>query len=533
MPETKNLRKINMTSKLLLKIIFFYSIIIGALSAEVDEEKPVGLDKFKTMEIPTDGQICDLETVDFNQDGLKDIFITCIIKDRQNNCTIRKSAIYFQDKKNGFSNDNCIKWDFALKATAIEIGNFLTEPGVEIGYLTREGFFVYFIARDKNQIEIKNKKLLDINPIHIHPGKYTLQIWQKPIDIDKNGYDDIIIPTSNSYHVYFQESPGEKFIPCIIPVKNKNQISSSSGYSYLIKNSIPNLFIEDVNNDGIEDIILFNENTIYYYLQNGKTPYPERFSENPTGEYVVQALGSNLKTNELGYISLRIIDINKDSINDLAISIMQGGIEDINKLRTQLLFFWGKNENNGLPTYSYSPDQIITIKGVVPLLDFSDVNSDGKLDLIGASFQMDFSSNMQKAILRYLKLNYHVQLYQANKNQFPSNLDYEKSLNFPLDLIGKGKKYFSHIYFKDFNGDSKPDVLTISGPSDDSGKLNIRLAKSNKELSSPLVIGFYKDDYLLYRIKIPNETKIIDMNQDSKNDIILVYRSKFMVMLPK
>ena len=522
-----------MTAKLLIKILFSVFILTGALPAEVNEEKPVGLDKYTFLEIPTDGQIYDMETVDFNQDGINDIFVTCIIKDRQNNCSTRRSAIYFQDKKNGFTSNNCIKWEFDAKATALEIGNFLIDPGIEIGYLTKDGFFVYYITRDKNQLEIKSKKLIDVTPLHIHPAKYTLYIWQKPIDIDKNGYDDIIIPTSNGYQIYFQETPGEKFIQCIIPLKNQSEILSSSGYSYIIKDLIPNFLIEDINNDGFKDIILFNKNNLSYYIQNAAAPSIERFARTHSGTQVINALENKLKANELGYVSLRIIDINNDSINDLAISIMQGGIEDINKLRTQLLFFWGKTETKALLSYSGSPNQIITIKGVVPLIDFIDVNSDGNLDLVGASFQMDFSSNIQKAILRYLKLNYHVQLFQAKKNQFSSNMDYEKNFNFPLDLIGKGKKYFSHIYFRDFNGDNKPDILTISGPSDDNGKLNIRLAKNDKELWSPLMIGFYKDDYLLYRMKIPNETKIIDINKDGKNDIIFIYRSKFMTILSK
>ena len=523
---------------LILSILLLNLSILGE-----EEEKPEGLNHFNIINLAIDGQIEEVEAIDVNQDGLKDLLITSFIRDKASYRYRHQASIFFQKKDKGFDITPDYKWDFDPKATAIIIGKFTTDTGVQIGYLTKDAFWVYYFAQPENTgttppsngIHIASKKLLDVSPIFAYPDKYSLHIWQKPIDLDNNGYDDIIIPTSNGYQIYFQEAPGGKFTPCIIDVPSEKRLETNPSSFIIIKDSLPNIFMSDINNDGFKDIILYNKGKLSYYLQEKTKPFAERFSSKPSGEISIKILQDDFNPNQIKQASIDLLDINKDGLIDLVVSVMQGGIDDLDRLRTQIAIFFGRKSSEGKDMFYWpeSPDQIINVKGIVPLIAFDDVNEDGNADLITASFQMDFLSNLKKVFVRYLKLTYRIQAFQPKIQQFSDNPDYERTINFPLDLIGKGQKYFSHIYFKNFDGDGRPDILTISGPDEDRGKLLIRLARNRKELDNQLMISFYKDDYLLYPLQMPNKATVLDINSNGKNDIILQYRSRIIIMLSK
>lgn len=519
---------------LILSILLFNLSLLGE-----EEEKPVGLNHFNIINLAIEGQIEDVEAIDFNQDGLKDLIVTSCIKDKTSYSARHQGNIFLQKKGKGFEITPDFKWDFDSKATAIIIGNFTTDPGIEIGYFTKDRFYVYYFAQPGNPSNtppsIASKKVFDVAPLFTYPEKYSLHIWQKPVDLDNNGYDDLIIPISSGYQMHFQEAPGGKFTSCTLDVPSEKKLSENPSSFIILKDSLPNIFMSDINNDGFKDIILYNKGKLSYYLQEKTNPFTERFSSKSSGETTIKILQDELKPNELSQASINLIDINHDGLIDLIVTVMKGGIDNLDRLRTQIVIFLGQKSGDGKDTFSYSesPNQVINVKGIVPLIAFDDVNEDGNADLITTSFQMDLSSNLKKVILRYLKLTYRIQAFKPKTQQFSDNPDYERTINFPLDLIGKGRKYFSHIYFKDFDGNGRPDMLTISGPDEDRGKLLIRLARNRNELDNQRMISFYKDDYLLYPLKIPNEMNVIDINSDCKNDLIIQYRSQIIIMLSK
>ncbi|MBI4835245.1 MAG: VCBS repeat-containing protein [Planctomycetes bacterium] len=519
-----------MIRRLVLPVIIL-SLYTGPIGLFAEDDS-IGLNRFNITTIPMQSDICSYEFCDFNQDGLNDIFLI--------STGPRFTGSIYLQKKGGFSDAADFQWQIDGAATALLLGDFMPETGIEIGYLTSDEFWAYYFVPDTESssqtgMKLACKKILDATPIFIKPERNYLPILQKPVDIDRNGYDDALIPQLDGYRVYFQETPGGKFTSCPVGHPAEKSFYQTSASFIVAKHSLPNILIKDINADGMIDAVMLKGDELNYYLQNESAALSERFTVTASGSSRIKSLENDADPNEFNQVALDFSDINQDKLIDMMISIMKGKIDSLGDVRTQVLVFQGSLQGQDCQSFCYkeTPDQVINLKGVVPLARLDDVNEDGNLDLITASFQMDMTSNIQKVLLRYLALTYHIRTYQAKSRKFSSNPDYERSINFPLELIGKGTSYFSHIYFKDFDGDKRPDVLTISSPDKRHGKLNIRLSRKRDKLGSPLMVSFGKDDYLLYRLRIPSGVDVLDFNMDGKNDIILRYSTRIIIMISK
>jgi hypothetical protein len=496
------------------------------------EDDSVGLNRYNMTTISSPTDICGIEFCDMNLDGLSDIFMVA--------AGPQFTGLIYLQKKGGFSDTADFKWQIDSGATALLLGNFTGDPGIETGYLTNDGFWVYCFAPDNGStsqpaVKLAGKKILDTAPIFIKPERNYIPILQTPVDIDNNGYDDAVIPQIDGYKVYFQEPPGGKFTPSPAGGPAEKSFYQTSSSFIAAKYSLPNILIKDINGDGLSDAVFLKGNELCYHLQSKNVALSERFGITASGSSRIKPLENSANPNEFSQVAIDFSDINRDKLVDMIISIMKGKTDSLGDVHTQVLVFQGRLQDQNCQSFYYNetPDQVINLKGVVPLARLDDVNEDGNLDLVTASFQMDMSSNIQKVLLRYLALTYHIRTYQAKSRKFSSNPDYERSINFPLELIGKGTTYFSHIYFKDFDGDKRPDVLTISSPDKKNGKLNIRLSRKRDKLANPLMVNFGKDDYLVYRLRIPSGVIVLDFNKDGKNDIILRYSTKIITMISK
>ena len=515
---------------LLLAGVFQFGMMLVALGSDSDTKPRLRQFDIRTISLP--GKIEDINLLDLNGDGLVDVLVN---RYEESGKTFQRYLdVFYQKKGKGFETQPTGSVVVPVTATAYALGNWSDTPGIEVAYFTKGGLD-YQNLNSLLTPQAELKPLIRNNHLLAYPVKYSLPLYLTPTDIDGNGSDDLIVPEEDGYRIYFQSrltGQAEQFTTAFIPLKSEKRFEQNSLYFLAIQDALPNFLIKDVNNDGLKDIVIFDKNKLSYYLQTDAKEAGGRFRSKPSLEVPLTII-TEMNANEVRQVNTRLNDINRDGLDDIILSMTGGAVDDLGSIQTSIFTFLAQRNGPNNFQYPANPTQIINIKGVVPFWALTDLNEDNYPDLITASFQMDLGSNIQKAILRYLHLTYKIQSYQEKNQQFAKYPDYEKTINFPLDLIGRGEKYFSHIYFQDFNGDHRPDVLTIRGPDRKNGELIIQLAKTKEDLRNPRAIAFWKDEYVKYPLEIPAGVKVSDLNADGRADIILQYKSQFIIMLSK
>lgn len=270
--------------------------------------------------------------------------------------------------------------------------------------------------------------------------------------------------------------------------------------------------IGDINHDGRNDVILgtgyysdpANDNKIFVYLQkaNGTLNTPIKYSY-PGG----------IKT-------IDIKDLNNDGRNDIVI---------------------GYNDKVGIfyqnATGSLNPITTISINGLVKSLKIGDINSDGLIDIaLGTSGSE----------------NYCYVLYQSANNTFnivalPKPNSYYNEVNIKdVNNDGKNDLVYSssatsegiEVYTQNNSGSLNPNILynqtnvyaLAVGDLNNDGKNDAVVSKGGNTPNSKLAIWIqdpilnqFQSSFEISAYDIPNAIEIDDLNNDGKNEIIVIH----------
>lgn len=527
-------------------LIFFLALTVTS-HARDGSVKTVGLARFSIYPINLPGRIEECIPLDLNQDGLTDLLITHRPKGSQT----RLVSVIFHRPEKGLSSQSLQTWSLPPEATALVCGDYIKAvPGIEIGYLAPDGVYIY-VLDNPAAYKLNPYVLLKVTTLFSAPDEDALPVWQLPVDLDNNQADDLIIPEQDGYTIYFQSVESTSgFTPVKIEVPCRQIVKKENTSWLTITDQFAPLRIVDVNQDGLKDLVSFDQGYLIYYIQSARgrslpqaDPAKERGALGGQGSmkfsmmrFELKYLKDVLQDKEISTSSIIFSDINQDGLIDFVISALGGKVAQLSKLVTRCFIYLASPDSDQVGGLSYpdTPNQIINLKGISPLMDIGDVNNDGKMDLLLASFQTSFGSNLKKAFLRYVRVNYQLHLFQPRRGRFSRKPDYQHKTNLPFKLVGKGQKYFSHFYLQyDYNNDGRSDRLTISGPDKKRGILAIRLGWPAEKLINKNGVGFKKDEYLLYPLRIPQRLLVHDLNNDQRADLVLQYKSNLLIMMSK
>lgn len=348
---------------------------------------------------------------DLNNDGLLDLILN--IEDTL--------AIYFQDSIDGFFNSTyCQKFATGNLIHGIAIGDINGDSLNDIAYSLWDSTTIGILSQTAN-------------------NSFTLSTYFKPYsvnneiiikDINNDRYNDLLIsngmyssgsnPNANLYTflIYLQDTTNNVLNPPL-----HFELSQTN----LLYNWTSDIGINDLNSDGLNDILTLNNDTMYFWYQNSSNP-------------ILFDAPSKAITTYINSATIDIADLNNDNTSDILLS--HNGYDRVS--------FFVPDSNLNYQSFLldtiYCDNHMESSKITV-----SDINNDTYLDIIVANsngVSILFSDTSTISIAEYSGQKKPISIFPNPivENQLNFKIGNNKDFKFRLFTID-GKLVFEKEYF--------------------------------------------------------------------------------------
>ena len=478
-------------------------LVAGGLPLKAFGAKPV----FKPYELDT--EIRDILYFDFDGDGLDDI----IAKGAEN------LIFFFQDAKAGFSNKPDLIYSPTDKPAVIWDAEFGKLSGRKILVMNEDGVSTLTFT-DRTTPPVK---MQIINRRTVIPGidedsqmSEDPQMFFYQLSARTSGdYPIIFVPTEDGVEVFRHGNQWERDFS--LQDISDNRIwgpRKTAGYTKL---HLLNMTIDDLNDDGLDDLIVFKSN-------NGKIRCNIYFQTNE-GAFSLK-LSQSYEENEWDRRKWTCIrDINKDGNVDIIKNnwLREPGFipgADSGKVVVQIFL---ADSNGNIPE---KPQYIFRKSDWTAPMPMVDIDGDGFIDLVLGYGQFDSREGIKKAITAK-KLDHTLRFHFYDGDGFEQNPNFETKISVQLPYRGpfftsRGSRVKNRMNLNgDFNGDGKNDLFVI----DKADKASVYFFISRKK-------GFSKKANMHFNIKHAENIIAKDLNKDGISDL-MVSGKKFNVFLSK
>ncbi|MBI3271926.1 MAG: VCBS repeat-containing protein [Planctomycetes bacterium] len=487
-------------------------------SAAADEQ-PLGTEHFLDQSLRVGGRIQTVATQDVNDDGLLDLIVIHCGEVR-GGLSGRWVSVFLQQRGAGFPGlpDQTFAADPSAAAVAfLRLG---WEKGLTLALFRSDG--VIYHAWNGERWELLPRRLLFTRTFFQAPQADALPVFRYPIDIDRNGLDELLVPQEDGYRIYFQHQGGKFGRISPIALAGARSVTRGSGNALVANYAIPRLEVEDVNGDWRRDLVTCSGSRFSYWLQDERGAFPST----PSATFDLEFLKASVQRNRVQASFTTLVDVNGDQSADLIVAQTSGDVGVFESLVTKIVLYLGRK---GAP-FSETPDQILNLKGVSIDPQLVDVNGDGRTDLVVSSFRTDLLGAAKSALLQAVNVSYYIFLFDPKTNRFSDDYDFERMVTIPTDSIEKGGRGLPHIYFSgDFDGDKRNDMVTLSGE----GRLAVYRGREGVGLFHSSGLAYEKDEWFLAFPETPKGVEIRDFDKNGRADLLLKYGSRIRVLLSR
>lgn len=335
-------------------------------------------------------------------------------------------------------------------------------------------------------------------------------------DLDDDGDNDFIIPAPGKFVLAIQKEPG-RFEPTgEIPIKTDHQVKRGESLFEPLESSVffPATLPGRVNEDKRDDLIIFKDNAVSIYYQDNKG-----WNSSGAGEIDLSLVRrKKKKVRAFNYDLTPLLgDINADNLTDVVISHGGKGVTGV----------YLNKKNPRAPFIHKKPDLIKRIKGWTIDHELTDLNSDGRADLVLVQMKKVSVLGGLRMLLAH-SVNWKIAVYLARTKGnkiYPASPDYSRSISVPFTLSLSTSSIrvqtpYLISFTGDFNGDNLKDFFLK-----DSFSNKVKVYFGNKKRvfnKSPNMVLDLSQVKGLMPAGMPYAKPIItDLNNDGISDIVV------------
>lgn len=407
-----------------------------------------------------------------------------------------KSSISYYPQFISKGPDNTVQLiEIPAKVQSFNKGKLAKNDNEVLFYFTGSEVLTYdFISKETTSI-------LNVDSLFKHQEKFDANFGDFINDINEDGLTDIVTYSFTQTNVYLQRESGDfEHFHFDLPPKVEQQ---SDGILFRPHK----LHHIDVNNDDKKDIAFRIDDELVVFTQN-----PEKtFTKSPLRINLNSGLAVNEsddpKDKKLSVEINAIEDINNDGIVDLITK--ESKRDGLISRTSQLKIRYGYLENN-ITAFNAKHDAQAEFKGE-GMIEFTDINGDGFKDYYTLSVEMGIGA-MISAMSGSVEMD--MRFYPSNKNgKFDKEPAYENEIDIAINSGGNARGVND---IDDFNGDGLKDLLIKTD--DDEFKI---YAGNEKSL--------FLSRGVKYKNEMPDNlrTEVKDFNGDGKADILFLYSTYF------
>ncbi|WP_068546917.1 VCBS repeat-containing protein [Thalassotalea crassostreae] len=376
---------------------------------------------------------------------------------------------------------------------------------------------LYFLSSDSVvQFTPNNEQVFtdvaDVESIYINQQTPYLRRLSFLEDINADGLDDIILPDFRTINVFINQDIGG-FVRNSLPVFPTVEIFSN-GITYTEQR----YFLADANFDQKLDILLVENNQLVVYQQDNNS-----FETGPIYIDLKQPIsgvnwwddrgadGNSLDQSDLKH---RMVERIEDINGDGIVDLVVRYTQSSGVLERQNDYeiYLGKEQNKQL-VYTNKAHTTIKSEGTLAGLNIVDLNNDKQQEIVLSSF--DISVSQIIGALLSGSVDQDVLIFSLDKNQtYKERVSKQVQLKFSLS---SGKSGSPVVALADLNGDGVKDLILSS----DDDELSIY--PGNRKT------GLVGRDYQQLDIRLPTNGVLLitdDLDYDGRDEMIIRYGSE-------
>ncbi|MBK8011320.1 MAG: VCBS repeat-containing protein [Deltaproteobacteria bacterium] len=424
---------------------------------------------FKKLELRVPGGIVGVAPGDFDADGRTDLAVAYV---RGAGPKARRFiGVFFRDTQGGFDVKPNVAFSAPRNAALFDAGDALGDAQDELVFFASDGIYAQAFAARKPG---RPTKIVNVPTLAGRADEEELLAWDflTTLDGPSDGRSDgrsrvLVVPTPRDLQL-FRAEPGGLWSPwaklslqtfsdydAASETYRRSRRGGSSGrqFSLAVTTVVPNVVFIDQTGDGRPDVVTHFEDRIAVFAQraDGSMAPEPTFSR-----YYAVRTDEELERRDTS-IETKIAQLDADGIADLAITKIGGGITT---LATEVRLFRGAKGGG----FELEPAQSFQDPGFAALVDFVDVDGDGRLEMLHPMSAVSVVSMTRAMLASVVSLDVRIRRPDAAPQLFERKPSQTLSSRLGLDLsVGATLRGGGPMFGHDFDGDGRPDAVLPDG----------------------------------------------------------------------